>query len=198
MKKILTLACISALLMSSCSTDNDATYDDINAKDFDVIQKTTVAGKASGSLCASSPLMVTDSDSAGEVYLKSDGTYLYITYKVATGWQIDATNLYLGEHSDIPTYSSGNPRINLFPYRSTHGNKVNEVVYKVKLDDIPTECFTFIGHAVVTKLDPGTGAPVYCTHSWADGEPFGPHGKSLPMCKYGCSNNAKQPVIPGR
>lgn len=195
MKKLLSLLTVSALIFTSCSTDSTEDYEAINQKAFTVTESFEDAlGKSTQTECATAPILAVDSQEAGEIIVKSDGEFLFITYKVHQTWQIDATNLYLGDLQDVPTNSSGNPRLSLFPYRTTHGNHINNVQYKIPLNDIASDCFTLIGHAVITRYN-DSGTPIYCTNSWVYGDDFGANAMATSICKNGCSVAKKQPVI---
>ncbi|MEP2936660.1 MAG: hypothetical protein ABJM06_10350 [Gilvibacter sp.] len=137
--------------------------------------------------CATTSLVEGLQREMGEIFISSDSRKLYITFRSDYGFIIDATNLYVGSMEELPTYSSGNPRVSDFPYREVHSEGPTSVTYTLPLADFDP-CFYVVAHAVQTRLDV-TGTPILCVNTWAKGAPMGGSYNAMVgnFCKTGCT-----------
>ena len=189
----------SALIMlTSCSQDQ--TLEEINQTETANLELAKVGTgsyevealalelntKAAKNYCAANAMVSNLTEALGEINITSDSRRLYITIYSEYTWVIDNTNLYVGSLDELPTYSSGNPRVNQFPYRETHAPGTTRVTYTLPLADFDP-CFVVVAHATQTRLDV-SGTPVFCTNTWAKGTPMGGSYNAMVAnyCKTGC------------
>ena len=199
MKKLYSLLCATMLVLASCTDDQNDEYEALTAKNFQVEETYEAISGKSVQTCATSKIIANETINAGKIIVETDGTNLIVTYKVDIEWQLDNTNLYLGDIDDVPTHSNGTPRTRSFPYRAWHSSRTNKVVYTIPLDDIDLDCFAILGHAIVTKYDK-RGNAIYCTNSWVKGKKFSSNSWAMrsTLCKSGCTSTTDGPVIQSR
>jgi hypothetical protein len=87
----------------------------------------------------------------GDLLLNKKGDYLTVTYDLSgTNWWLKETHLFVGNISDAPFTSSGNPKIGHFPHHDQH-NLVKTYSYSIPLDDLE-QCYSMIAHASVSLI----------------------------------------------
>ncbi len=97
----------------------------------------------------------------GGITVTNDQNKIYVTYETAGNWWLTETHLFVGEASDLPLTSSGNPKIGHYPYHGEHDH-VQSVQFEIDIDsDWPADengeyCIIISMHAsVVLKNSEG-------------------------------------------
>jgi hypothetical protein len=112
-------------------------------------------------------LIADENTPVGTVEVVQDGQNLYVVYRTDESWPIGKTALTIGETvEDIPTTSTGNPRIGVFPYTSSHAD-VHEVIWPVPLASLD-------GGSVVLAAFAELGGEA--AGAWGEGEPLAAQG----------------------
>lgn len=91
----------------------------------------------------------------GTVHYKNnpDGN-VDITYTVNTPWELTFVSLYIGNCSQIPKNSTGNPIPGHFPYKYTLPDGTTSYLIRVPRDEVPT-CGCIAAHASVKNTQTG-------------------------------------------
>lgn len=117
---------------------------------------------------------------AGTVTVMNDGQELTVEFRTSGEWYMSEVHLHIGSSpGDIPQNRGGNPQIGQFAYKETFGPASQYHEFTVDLAangwSAGTELY-IAAHAVVGKLDAGTGS-LYATETgWGEGERFSPRG----------------------
>jgi len=162
---------ILTLAAASCENESFTSADTNQITTGDNIKMLTVSNDGE-ILPFTTNLMAGQHHVAGTVSVTSDGVNVFVTYSTNCGnddneeeteeesiisnvsknsqgsWTLKATHLYVGNCEDLPTTNKGNPKIGKFPYKTEHGEGVNEFTYTIPLSDIG-ECFCLAAHAEV-------------------------------------------------
>ena len=197
MKNYYFLLLLCSTLLMSCSK-NDAVEDASQANytiDFKISESIIdTLAKSEDGVCATMDLIAGQNYLAGLVTIERDESYLIITYTTSGNWKINATHMYAGICEDIPQTRSGNPRVGVFDYATTHSNGTNTVQYAIEVDFFDS-CFCVAAHAEVSLTD-DSGNTIQSETAWGQGQQF--DGNSWAMykefCKTGCENNDDGPA----
>ena len=156
MKAKITLFFLAAIVMASCSVENEETYPN----------ETTVNLETPGGddpiICYSTNLIAGQNMTIGTVSYSSDGTTVTITYTITdSDWTIDLTHLWIGDCNDLPTNNPGNPLVGQFPYSESHPGATE---YSYTIDVSTLDGFCVAAHAEAIGPTSET--------AWAEGMPF--------------------------
>ena len=109
---------------------------------------------------------------AGNVTVRNDANFIYVTYNTANGYVLTQTHLYVGDCALIPVNRPGNPIPGQFPYQSAHSN-LTTYTYQIPISVLPVgSCGCIAAHAVVS-LATGGGTQT----AWGNGTVINPDGQ---------------------
>lgn len=116
MKTKITLFFLAAMVMASCSVENEETY--LNE---DTVNLETPGGD-DPVLCAAPILWAGQNIDIGtvSVYYDSTNETVTVVYETDGDWTLELTHLWIGDCNDLPTNNPGNPIIGQFPYSESH------------------------------------------------------------------------------
>lgn len=107
----------------------------------------------------------------GDVQISHDEDTLYVTITTSGGWKMDDYAIDVGcALSDIPTTSSGNPKVGLFTYQSTFSSPRTAKEVAIPLSDIT--CLDACGEELVVAVHSNVKKGSVCETAWADGDGF--------------------------
>lgn len=164
MKKTYTLIILACLTIISCSKDADII---IQKDSLTTLEDGTRRFDPTETNCYTPVDLI-----AGQNYIDGIVSYqilnneLIVTYTTTGGWEIDATHLYVGDCTTIPTNRPGNPRVGQFPYKSTEPAGTSEVVWSIPISEFP-EFGCIAAHAEVSL---NTGNGTQNETAWASGD----------------------------
>jgi len=167
MKKTYTLILLTCLTILSCSTDNEIIT--VQKDSRTTLEGTRQFNRDANNCYTEIDLIAGQHYTAGIVSYQILNNDLVVTYTTTSGWEINATHLYVGECDAIPTNRRGNPKVGHFPYQSTEPAGTTEVVWVIPLSEIP-ECDGCIAAHAEVSLDTGNGTQQET--AWANGEQF--------------------------
>ena len=102
----------------------------------------------------------------GAVAVANNETTLFVTYTTLSTWTLVKTDLAVASSlAGIPVTSKGNPKVDQFPYRSTHTG-VSNYTYEIPLSGLGTNIYV-AAHADVRRI-----GSTKIEGAWADGVPF--------------------------
>lgn len=102
----------------------------------------------------------------GSVAVANNETTLFVTYTTPGNWTLVKTDLIVASSlAGIPVTSKGNPKVDQFPYRSTHSG-ISTYTYEIPLDGLGSSLY-ISAHAEVHR-----GGTTKIEGAWADGIPF--------------------------
>lgn len=196
-KQYFLLSLLATALLFSCNKDEsqEDAYEARYTIDFNINEATVdLLSKDETTACATMELIAGQFHNAGIVIIERDAEYLYITYETTGGWVIDATHMFAGVCTDIPETRSGNPKVGVFDYSTTHSEGTNTVSYAIEIDFFE-EAFCVAAHAEVSLIGE-TGNVIQQETAWGSGTPF--DGNSWAMYgefdQTGCTDNGDGPV----
>jgi hypothetical protein len=110
---------------------------------------------SSDSTCAptTATLLAGQTINSGQVSVRNDADFIYVTYQTANGYTLTETHLYVGDCATIPVNNPGNPIPGQFPYQGSHSNTTS-YTYQIPISVLNgASCGCVAAHAVVQKLD---------------------------------------------
>ncbi|MBT8262367.1 MAG: hypothetical protein KJO05_06065 [Bacteroidia bacterium] len=165
MKFKITLVLLSALILSSCSPDNEDYTSSETANNIIVIGGATTTDLTNQSF--QTELMAGQNIYAGIVNVDIKDGVVVVSYSSDTEWEITETHLYIGALNLLPTTGNGNPMIGQFPYADTHPvGTINVEIVGPTISE--GDCVYIAAHAVVVNSDTGDDET-----AWGAGEPIG-------------------------
>jgi len=113
---------------------------------------------------------------AGTVTVMNDGQEVTVEFRTSGDWYMSEVHLHIGlSLGDIPQNRSGNPQIGRFAYKETLSPASQYHEFTVDLGEngwVPGTELYIAAHAVVGKLDAGSGN-LYATETgWGEGPGF--------------------------
>lgn len=155
---------VKTLLFSICLTflfSSYITYPNFNGKptiNFSSLEKNKVIFKTK---------LIGDEQEVGSLKIATqDKTNLLITFKVKQGWTLLKSNLFIGNHNDIPLDEKGCPNLKEVEHQKNHKNGVIEFSYTIPISKIKkTDCMSIVSKASVSKGNKTIDA-------WSEGERF--------------------------
>lgn len=222
---------IAFLLLFSCN--EEAIFDKENSKETPEVYTEHGEGvpvdKSKIDICGEVTevrLMAGQHIPVGSVLVYNDQDYLYVEfqtedvefqtengkYQAEDDWYIDETHLYVGSEEEIPTTSSGNPKIGLFPYasainplyrpigarlsqsspklrtQSSSNTLEKRHIYRIALNTIEDECFVVAAHADVKRVNENNKV-IQQETAWGEGEQIkegGSWAMFFEACKQEC------------
>jgi hypothetical protein len=126
---------------------------------------------------------------SGTVAVANGETTLFVTYTTASPWTLVKTDLAVAASlSGIPVTSRGNPKVDQFPYRSSHPG-ITTYTYEIPLAGLGNTIYV-AAHAGLRKV----GA-TRTEGAWADGTPFTPGIRSWGMYFTYALQTCNQPPV---
>tara|TARA_R110000737_G_scaffold224336_3_gene239334 strand:+ start:12535 stop:13074 length:540 start_codon:yes stop_codon:yes gene_type:complete len=108
---------------------------------------------------------------AGLTTITNNFAYIEVTIETTGNWILDKTRIYIGTSSGVPLNSNGTPKINDFPYKTSH--PWDTQVYKLRIPKGSlTGNITIVVQADVLRVNKTTCAIYECRSSYADGVAF--------------------------
>lgn len=99
-------------------------------------------------------------------YQNSSNGNIEVTYSVNPPWKILSISYYIGNCSQIPKNSQGNPIPGQFPYKQTLQNGQSAVTIYINKNSVPT-CGCIAAHATVKNMQSGATET-----AWGEGNRF--------------------------
>lgn len=103
----------------------------------------------------------------GSVYYRnSSNGNIEVTYSVNSPWKLLSISYYIGNCSQIPKNSNGNPTPGQFPYKQSFQTGQSAITFYVNKNSVPT-CGCIAAHASVKNMQSGATET-----AWAEGDRF--------------------------
>lgn len=212
MKKTQTLLCLFALAMTiglaSCKKDsnNQTPQSEATANMLKCRHTTTPPSCTPPPTTCGTPTVVQltagQHYNAGTVTVANDANNLYVTYTTTGSWRLDELHLFVGDCSQIPVTSTGNPVPGRFPY-SRDVNNLQTYTFAIPLSSLGN-CFCVAAHATVRSSSCGSetawGAGTRFNTTTVHGHCYtggGSWATYFTACKQTCTSNVclQQPTI---
>lgn len=186
----LLLISLGLFFLNACQTESVSEANTENSSNSKATPQTTTSITPCGEIIEIK-LLAGQNIVAGNVRISNDANNLYVTYNTSNGWQINKTHLYVGACNLIPLTPAGNPKIGLFPYKTTHSPAVTSFTYTIPLANLP-DCVCILTHAEVFK---NNGGSIQTETAWGQGDQL--PGNSWAMKYYYCIQDCDCYMAPG-
>lgn len=158
MKKLTTILVALVLFLASCKKQTN----EIQKNASEAAKPSADAGKTKNSAnnidhvifgqASIIKLLAGQTVQAGIISISNDNKNLYIKYITSDGWQIEKTHLYIGATEIMPTFLTGNPQIELFPYHSIQLPRTSVFTHTIPLSGL-ADCYNIAAHAELVRTD---------------------------------------------